>query len=151
MSPHITAPSLLCNRNTGTMDSSSTNDAGIFDDSLALTALWVCAAVFFLLCPFLASSNRRKVCAARIRQRRWNAGQNRDWYREAAERLEERYVGIVSCRATALDCCPELLIEAHCQGSQVHKCRFADGTCHDIFDACTKYEYFFLLSKQIAS
>jgi hypothetical protein len=72
------------------MDNSSANDAGIFDNSTALTGIWVCAAIFFLVCPLLMSSNRRKLCNARIRQRRWNAGQNHDWYREASERLEER-------------------------------------------------------------
>jgi len=75
--------------------------AHIFENPTISPVLWITAAVFFLLCPFFASSSRRKRCAARIRQRRWNVGQqqNRDWYREVAARMEERYVGFSACPA----------------------------------------------------
>jgi hypothetical protein len=68
------------------------------DNTSIFLGLWAAMAVAFLLCPFISSANRRKLWAARIRERRWNVDvdlvQESGWYRGASERYE-RWVFIV--------------------------------------------------------
>lgn len=79
------------------MDNANGDSTGssLFDTTIIWWLIWVGTAITFLLCPFIGSSNRRKLCAARIRERQWDVDVEMDressWYRAAAERYE-RYV-----------------------------------------------------------
>jgi hypothetical protein len=64
--------------------------SSLFDTTIIWWLIWLGAAITFILCPFIGSSNRRKLCAARIRERQWDVDVEMDressWYRAAAER-----------------------------------------------------------------
>lgn len=65
----------------------------LYEHTIASTAFWICAAVFFLLCPVLMTKpGITALCVERIRQRRWNVTVEnaRDWHQEATSQLEER-------------------------------------------------------------
>ena len=57
--------------------------------------LWIFSMIVFLCLPFCITSNRRKLCIRRIRERRWIPGgeeEEDDWYMQVIRRRQEEMV-----------------------------------------------------------